>query len=393
MRRWIAPAVLVAAIVLLTAAALAPQVRRASVARQMRGLLAVAAGAANQPAAYGLGRAAAGVDAGRLRQVATAAEAAGDWRAAGVALGAAGDYPAAQAMLERALANAPDDPFAALALGNVLDAQGQRDAALARWPSDTRRALGIQLHRAGSAAANAGDRVRARLLLEQAMAIDPANPNPAYTLGGFYWASDRAQSVALYRAALAAGGLDPFFQHVAEGRVALAGDALEDAATAFEAALQLRPDHAETLSLLATTLDRLGRPDEALAYYRRAAEASPDPFRSLLDMGQILLEQGAYDEAVRVLGEAVKLRVDRPNGFALLAQAYAGNNQPGPAVLAWQQAIALNPDNAFYHAQLGDALLATGDEAAAVEAYRQALQRNPDSDYARRQLQALDAAP
>ena len=57
----------------------------------------------------------------------------------------------------------------------------------ARWqPIDAQQALAIQLHRTGSAIANAGNRERAKVLLEQALVIDPANPNPPYTLAGYH---------------------------------------------------------------------------------------------------------------------------------------------------------------------------------------------------------------
>lgn len=394
MRRWILPVLIVGGIVLLLAVSLVQPLRRAAVARQMRVALVKPMSALDVPGIYALGRAVDTADSERLRQVAGQAVSAGNLRSAGIALAAAGDYPAAQLTLEESLTGDPGDPFALLALGNVLDAQGDGVAAQARWqPIDAQQALAMQLHRSGSAISNAGNRERAKVLLEQALIIDPTNPNPPYTLAGYTWATDRDQSATLYRTALAVGGLDPFYQHVAEGRVALTDDRLEEAASAFESALAVRPEHVETLTGLASVLDRLGRPDEAIQYFQRAAALAPDPFRSLVEMGDLLLEQGAYSEAIQALGEAVKLRVDRPNAFALLAEAYAGNGQPEPAVLAWRQAITLSPDNAFYRVQLGDALVATADEAGAVEAYQQALQINPDSDYARRQLRALGVTP
>lgn len=393
MRRWILVAPVIVSILLLLVT-LAQPLRRATVAREVRAALVKPMSGLDVPGVYALGRMVDMADGQQLRQLAGRAAAAGELRAAGIALAAAGDYPAAQRRLEEALSVEPDDLFASLALGNVLDAQGDAAAAQARWqPVDAQRALAMQLHRAGSALGNAGNRERARVLLEQAILIDPANPNPSFTLAGYVWAGDRERSVALYRAALAAGGLDPFFQYVAEGRVALTDGLLEEAARAFEAALNVRPEHAETLTTLAGVLDRLGRPDEAMQYLQRAAVLGSDPFRSYVEMGQLMVEQGAYGEAIQALREAVKLRADRPNAFALLAQAYAGDGQPEQAVLAWQQAIALSPDNAFYRVQLADTLLVAGETAAAIEAYRMALQINPDSDYARRQLQALGVEP
>ncbi len=394
MRRWMLPVLIIAGLVLLLTVALAQPVQRAAVARQARAALVKPIGALDVPAVYALGRSVATAGSGRLRQVAARAAAAGNLRTAGIALAAAGDFPAAQQTLERAREHQPGDLFATLALGNVMDAQGDSRAAETLWqPIDAQRAIAMQLHRTGSAIGNAGNRERAKALLQQAMAIDPANPNPPYTLAGYAWADDREHAVDLYQVALAAGGLDPFFQHTAEGRVALQRGALEDAAIAFEDALLVRPDNGETLTALATILNRLGRPDEALQYLQRAVELSSDPFRSLMEMGQLLLEQGAYGEAIQALREAITLRPDRPHAFALLAQAYDGDGQSAQAALAWQQASSLSPDNAFYVMQLGDALLASGDSEGAVDAYRLGLQINPDSDYARRQLQALGVTP
>lgn len=394
MRRWIAPALIVAGLVLLLALSLAQPLQRASVARQARAALVQPLSALEVPAVYALGRAVDTADSERLRQVASRAAAAGDLRTAGIALAAAGDYPAAQRDLEEIHAQQPDDLFASLALGNVLDAQGENAAAQTLWqPIDAQQALAMQLHRTGSAIGNAGDRERASVLLEAAMAIDPANPNPPYTLAGYYWAEDQEHAVALYRVALAAGGLDPFFQHVAAGRVALADGSLEEAASDFESALAVRPDNGDILTTLATVLNRLGRPDEALQYLQRAVVLSEDPFRSLMEIGELQLEQGAYGEAIQSLREAITLRPDRHYAFALLAQAYSGDGQPAQAALAWQQASSLNPDNSFYIIQLGDALQASGDPEGAVEAYRRGLELNPESDYARRQLRALGVAP
>ena len=394
MRRWMLPALIVAGLALLLAVALAQPLRQASVARQARAALVKPMSALDLPAVYALGRSVETADSGLLRQVATRAAAAGNLRAAGIALAAAGDYPAAQQTLEQAHARQPGDLFATLALGNVLDAQGDSSAAEALWqPVDAQQAIALQLHRTGSGIANSGNRERAKVLLEAATVIDPTNPNPPYTLAGYYWADDQERSVALYRTALAIGGLDPFYQKFAEGRVALVEGSLEEAAKAFEDALVVRPEHGETLTALATILNRLGRPDEARQYLQRAVELSADPFRSLIELGQLLLEQGAYPEAVQSLQQAVALRADRPNAFALLAQAYAGDSQPEQAVLAWQQAVTLSPENAFYIIQLGDALLASGDNDGAVKAFRQGLQLNPDSDYARRQLRALGVTP
>ena len=128
---------------------------------------------------------------------------AGAERLAGIALGTAGRTNAAEQTL--AMASPDTDPFAALALGNVLDEQGKRGAALAVWqPFDEDRALGFQLYRKGTAMTSRNQRAEAERVLVLATEIDPANASALHALAGYYWSTDQAKSAELYRRALQA---------------------------------------------------------------------------------------------------------------------------------------------------------------------------------------------
>ncbi len=309
----------------------------------------------------------------------------------GIALGSLGQYQQAQQTLQ---ATAGDDIFAALALGNVLDEQGQLDAARAVWqPLRAERALSLQLYRAGTALANQGRREQAETLLLRAIAIDPANANAYHALGGFYWGPDRPKSLEMYQTALAVGGLEPFFERFAAGRVAFIEGRLEDAAAALEEAVALQPDHNDAVVLLGATLSRLGRLDEAIGYLQNAAAASPRAFWPWVELGRLYVELGEYGEAIDALTTAAGRRADVPQTFELLAEAYQGAGQPQQAINAWQQAVALSPGNAAYQARLGDALAAAGRESEAIAAYRRALAINPNNGPARRGLLALGVEP
>lgn len=315
----------------------------------------------------------------------------GGQRLRGIALGSLGQYASAEQQLQPV---AQQDVFAALALGNVLDEDGQFEAARAIWqPQRIESALSLQLYRAGTALASQGHREQAEALLLRAIAIDPTNANAYHALGGFYWGPDRERSLAMYRSALAIGGLAPFFERFAAGRVAFIEGRLEDAAAALEEAVRLNPEHSDAVVLLGTTLNRLGRLSEAIVYLEDAVQRSPRAFWPLVELGRLYLDLGDYDRAIEVLTTAAGRRADVAQPFELLAEAYLGAGQPQQAVNAWQQAVTVSPGNAAYQARLGDVLAELGRDDEAIAAYRRALAINPDNGPARRGLLALGVEP
>jgi tetratricopeptide (TPR) repeat protein len=331
------------------------------------------------------------IDRGLREAVETLDDLPGGQRLRGIALGSLGQYPRAEQQLRAA---AQDDIFAVLALGNVLDEQGQLDVARGLWqPLKAERALSLQLYRTGTALASQGRREQAEALLLRAITIDPSNANAYHALGGFYWGSDRAKSLEMYQAALDAGGLEPFFERFATGRVAFIEDRLEEAAEALEEAVRLQPDHSDAMVLLGTTLNRLGRLSEAISHLEYAAQQSPRAFWPLVELGRLYVDLGDYDKAIEVLTSAAGRRADVAQPFELLAEAYEGAGQPQQAINAWQQAVTVSPGNAAYHARLGDTLVAVGRNNEAIAAYHRALAINPDHGPARRGLNVLGVEP
>jgi tetratricopeptide (TPR) repeat protein len=405
---WAASGLLVGLLIITQSAGVANRVRLAQAGqplsealllRQRTGYLPAGPGA---PGIYALARSAgegAGGAAVRRVEIEQGLRQAADalaglqvgQRLRGIALGSLGQYQSAGQQLQPL---APHDPFAALALGNVLDEQGQQEAARAVWqPLGADRALSLQLYRTGAALASQGQREQAETLLVRAIAVDPTNANAFHALGGFYWGTDRARSKEMYQAALDAGGLEPFFERFAVGRIAFVDGRLEDTAAALEEAIRLNPDHSDAVVLLGTTLNRLGRLPEAISYLEDAVQRSPQAFWPLVELGQVYVEMGDYDRAIEVLTDAAGQRADVAQPFELLAKAYQGAGRPQQAVNSWQQALTVNPANAAYHVGLGDALAALGRRDEASAAYRQALAINPDNRPARLGLIGLGVEP
>lgn len=326
-----------------------------------------------------------------LRRAAAALGRAGSSeRLTGIALGMQGQYAQAQAALAQALTTHPNDQFARLAAGNVLDALGQRQAALDVWSDgDLRRAIAFQLHRQGSQLAKRGARSQAEQVLRLASEIDPTFADPYYTLAGFYWGQDNQQAAAMLQAALAAGGLQPYFAHLAEAKLALLDSRPADAVAPLQAASQLRPEEAEPIQLLGSALRRLGNFDEAIRFLTDAAQRNPKSPWPLIQLGQLYLQLGDTDRAAESLTQAINRRADLPLAFDLLAQTYLAAGRPAQAASVWGQAVKLAPDSADYQVKLGDAWLQAGRPVEAAAAYRAALGLDPENVAARRQLRAL----
>ena len=73
--------------------------------------------------------------------------------------------------------------------------------------------------------------------------------------------------------------------------------------------MELWPDYAEAHSNLGNALKEQGKPDDAVACYRRALELNPD-FAGAEQPGNVLKDQGKLDEAVACCRRALELEPD-----------------------------------------------------------------------------------
>jgi Flp pilus assembly protein TadD len=134
---------------------------------------------------------------------------------------------------------------------------------------------------------------------------------------------------------------------------------------------------AEALAIAAKLATELGDLDEALHYYRKAAEATPNLAELHYNVGLILARLGRNDEAVAAYRRATGLRPDllpAQNNLAVVLQAMGRWEE---AVEAYRRALALAPSAELYR-NLGIALAGAGRRDDAVNLYRQAIALRPD---------------
>jgi tetratricopeptide (TPR) repeat protein len=106
----------------------------------------------------------------------------------------------------------------------------------------------------------------------------------------------------------------------------------------------LNPSFAEGLNDLGGALDRLGRTDEAIAAFRRAADAKYD--LALYNLGIVYLRKKQDPaKAQEALEQTVRLGHASVDAWNALGVSYAQQGEYRRAREAWDQALRLDPGN------------------------------------------------
>jgi tetratricopeptide (TPR) repeat protein len=134
----------------------------------------------------------------------------------------------------------------------------------------------------------------------------------------------------------------------------------KDALLAMQTAVDLMPNDAGAHNNLGTTLEGLGRRDEAAASYRRALDIKPDFAEVWSNLGNTLKDLGRFDEAMASYRRALEIEPDLAEVHYNLGNALQAMRKNDDAVASYRRALALKPDGADMHWNLSLALLAQG---------------------------------
>lgn len=138
----------------------------------------------------------------------------------------------------------------------------------------------------------------------------------------------------------------------------------------FKRALELNPGSAQANYVYYTYLRDNGRPDEALAYAKRAYEIDGLSPKSLADLGDAYRNVRQYDQAIELYLKAIEMDPNFAPAHARLGTAYLAKKMYEEAIAELKRAIALDnsPERWGRHASLGYAYATLGkrDEAYKV---------------------------
>lgn len=185
----------------------------------------------------------------------------------------------------------------------------------------------------------------------------------------------------------------------------------ETATRELEMVMKMNVNDIDVLYNVAKGLAKLGRTNEALAYYNRILSVSPgdpDTYIALASMesdrsnferaiylyreglgyhpengdlhgrlGSLFLQMGLVDEAITELETAVKLKADSAI-YGNLGLAVSSKGQIERAIECYKKAIWIDRANAEAHYNLGNTYLAQDRPAEATGEYEKAIKAKPD---------------
>jgi spermidine synthase len=117
-----------------------------------------------------------------------------------------------------------------------------------------------------------------------------------------------------------------------------------EAADAFRAALERRPDSADANRNLGTALAATGHASEAIAYLRRAVQLAPDNGGAQRELGSLLLERREFAQAADCFRAALRTMPDSAPAHNDLGIALASMGQLDEAIEQFEQAVLLSPN-------------------------------------------------
>lgn len=152
----------------------------------------------------------------------------------------------------------------------------------------------------------------------------------------------------------------------------------EEAITAIERGLALRPDDPFAFNDLGNEYVLLGRPAEAVAFFERSLQIAPNHPSAHNNFGNALSDLGRFEQALHHLQRAVEIEPDNADYLNNLGVALAKAGRPEEGLTTLERAHTLRPDDAATHDNLAGALRALGRTDDALKHHAEALRLRPD---------------
>ena len=312
-----------------------------------------------------------------------------------------GRYGEAAELFDKAVALDASDTDALAGLATALTGMKRYDAAL----DAADRALELfpesakasRLHFLAAGALRALGRLdAAEQRLVRAVELDAADAVPLADLSNLRFAQQRFDEAREYlrRAIELAPGDASVLNYVAEALKRQGRN--EEAIESYRAALDLLPAFAIAHSGLGDALFRLARYEEAIESLERAIalDAPPDTATaSLVLMGRAAARLGRSDEAAAYYERAVELGPRNPAGLNRLASARFRDRRYEEALALYRTVLEVRPDSARTHSNVGATLYILGRPEEARRSFERALTLDPTLELARSGIERLNRSP
>ncbi len=151
----------------------------------------------------------------------------------------------------------------------------------------------------------------------------------------------------------------------------------EEAARAYQEALNLRPGLEDAVVGLGLAYGHLGQLEKAVSFFQEALRLKSNDEVAWTGLGLAYDQLKQYDKAADAEQQALRLKPDDAGTWAMLGLVYDDLGRHGKAISAEQEALRLKPDEEFAWFRLGIAYGNIGQFDKAAEAERRAVSLMP----------------
>ena len=157
--------------------------------------------------------------------------------------------------------------------------------------------------------------------------------------------------------------------------------AMKKAINTFEISARIKPDEAQSYTMLSTCNHLAGNTDKSEDYILKAVALSPDDANVNLTAGQIFMQKQDFDSALPYVKKAVELEPSNTQSIRNLAQIYYDMGQLEKSIQTYEVAIDKETDRevkADLYFNLGILYNKVGNLEEAEYHFTNALDENPD---------------
>ncbi|MEW6498048.1 MAG: tetratricopeptide repeat protein, partial [Cyanobacteriota bacterium] len=152
----------------------------------------------------------------------------------------------------------------------------------------------------------------------------------------------------------------------------------QEAITAYEKAIALKPDQAEAHWGLCYSLNAMGQPQEAIAACDQALTFKPDYAEAFWSKGSSLHQQNKYEEEIKLYDQAIQINPKYAEAWNNKGVAFLKLKRPQDALEAFDQATTAKPNWPDAWANRGNALWELRKFDEAIASMEKALKIDPD---------------
>ena len=157
--------------------------------------------------------------------------------------------------------------------------------------------------------------------------------------------------------------------------------AMKKAINTFEVSARIKPDEAQSYTMLSTCNHLAGNTDKSEDYILKAVVLSPDDANVNLTAGQIFMQKQEFETALPYIQKAVELEPSNTKSIRNLAQVYYDMGQLEKSIQTYEVAIDKETDRevkADLYFNLGILYNKVGNLEEAEYHFTNALDENPD---------------